>query len=1319
MGGQQLTDLTFDDLRALLEEDGQGGLLDALDAFAGASLVVGAALGGGPGLLALLGPKNELVKIGKQLLAKIAGDSEDFRDRHRRMALAHQLVVYTSFFEAAEPILAVARKEISLSDDVVRRELASPRPSGHGHPESSHPGDGAAPIDEALLIPHPVQTLEDRQDAVSTFYASLARGLSQALTALPGWLEMSLKVQDDLGDRMQMLPYAALEAYEARYFELAARFPQFLTWANMHQRLQEQEQLDEISQAIARVEALQSDGGGGKLDVGLAELGLAVASIPAAQRAEEARLVSEGLARTYADAISERIIEDSYDEAGVTLVYPRRKDIFIPQAFRALTIPRRAASAPTLEKESLWRESGAAREGLGAFLLNYLGSPYSTETPLVVLGHPGSGKSLLTWMLAARLATPNYNPVRIELRDIDVEQDLQAQIESQIATDTGRRIDWATFSDRLADAPPVLILDGFDELLQASGRVYADYLAKVQRFQQREAVQGRPLRAIVTSRITLIDKAQVPAGTTVLRLEEFDARRRRKWIDVWNAHNEPYFAKAGVNRFELPDEEAVEELASQPLLLLMLALFDSEDNQLHEHVDLDRTLLYDNLLRRFVVRERSKGEDGSAFQALDRRRRQEEVDREMRRLGVAAMSMFNRRTLHILSDQLDHDISYFGLERPSGRDFGVPLSQGDLLLGSFFFVHESRSPSGARRGEADDDGEVDSAFEFLHNTFGEFLTADFILSTVIEQARTLSLLTETPGLETAFEQQLQPDNLSDSWFLSLGYTPLFTRPVVLEMIGEWTPHALERARLEEASFVASMEALLYAQLRHLLAGSAPPAAIGAGAKTPYEQLSLLDHYGIYSLNLILLRVAVAADGQYRFDETALGPREEGATSAWDRLVHLWRLAMPRASLAGLAADMRTTRWDGQPEIAYEPSPDGPPPGVLGEIWLAAEALGDDATSAIAGLLLDESISASYGTMRIGDIAEKLDAAGIDLELWLLLRDLRRRGWVVDPRRDERLCHHLTSREPFTRLHAELFGLLAHPDAPPQVLDAVRSRLPVPSLDVLLEHSAVYGEGYVKLAAALDSGWARELISRTFRPDLFEWRQIQATAALDPSLLAAVVDLMSDIGRIDDGLLPRSAGRGGPIEVEGPEIAGELAKLAREARDGSLLIALLRLGLEASHDRLYETARNRLRGLGPAPIVRTASPDRLRMLVRAYDKRHDPQLRALLAAIAEANAASPVLPIDIAFDLWGTTGVESLQGTGRDLLERVSWPGAATDEEAEARLRLTIYSQDRDNLLSQYSRAEQLMLGLGLTDRTRLTLSTWRALSEWLDLSDIR
>ena len=91
--------------------------------------------------------------------------------------------------------------------------------------------------------------------------------------------------------------------------------------------------------------------------------------------------------------------------------------------------------------------------------------------------------------------------VRVVLREIPADMDLQDQVEQAVRRTTGERLEWPALVRSAGHALPVVLLDGFDEMLQATGVSQTDYLVKVRAFQQREAAQGRPVAAVVTSRI--------------------------------------------------------------------------------------------------------------------------------------------------------------------------------------------------------------------------------------------------------------------------------------------------------------------------------------------------------------------------------------------------------------------------------------------------------------------------------------------------------------------------------------------------------------------------------------------------------------------------------------------------------------------------------------------------------------------------------------------------------------------------------------------------------------------------------------------------
>jgi hypothetical protein len=782
------------------------------------------------------------------------------------------------------------------------------------------------------------------------------------------------------------LPEESAKCFEAQYVELARRYPDFAVWANLQEHKSTKALIADLATYVGKYASL-STAAETSLDIGFTRLHEAVLSIPETLQISQATDLVVSLTKHYQARIEEPIIEDKdeIEEGKPRLSFPRVCDAFVPQSFRVL---RQMGKAKRLEDESAWDDL-PRRNNLGAFMLSYLSSPYSTESPLLVLGHPGSGKSLLTTVLSAQLMSMHYTAVRVPLREVNAEAGIVAQIEESIGRITNVKVDsWAKLSGAFRNNPPLVILDGYDELLQASGKVFSGYLKDVQTFQKNEAEQGRPVRVIVTSRITLIDKATIPVGATILRLLEFEKKQRERWVSIWNRSNTNYFRDAKIEKFSLPDEgesgaDKILSLAQQPLLLLMLALYDSQGNQLRKSRALDRTKLYDSLLRRFVTRERGKDKSFDDARAAEKKKI---LDGEMERLGVAALGMYNRRKVHILSPELNEDLKFFNLERPMTVLSGKALNQADLLLGSFFFIHKAKAQ---HSGGALEHHEEASAFEFLHNTFGEFLTGDFILRRALAEVEALKALQESDVLRAQLEQRLgDADGFQREWFASLVYTPLFTRPVVLEMMREWVRHVFSERALPGKSFVTLLDTIILNQIKRLLSKREMPSIIRKetaqeGYRAPFGDHPLLGHIAIYSVNLILLRIIVSAD-PFVFDESQVGTHEDGARP-WDRLTHIWRSWFALENLNGVTAVMSVSREGSEVTIrAKEPFQAAESRDRLEMYSNVAVSLGDNISAGIAGLILFDPYR-DANPVEIEDIAKRLDSEKLDVAFQVLIK----------------------------------------------------------------------------------------------------------------------------------------------------------------------------------------------------------------------------------------------------------------------------------------------------------------------------------------------
>ena len=483
----------------------------------------------------------------------------------------------------------------------------------------------------------------------------------------------------------------------------------------------------------------------------------------------------------------------------------------------------------------------------------------------------------------------------------------------------------------------------------------------------------------MTSRITLIDKAVIPDGSTILRLLEFDDAQRNKWISVWNKTNETYFDLAGIKPFVLPASPKLAPIAEQPLLLLMLALYDSPANQLHGATGLDQCVLYDSLLRRFIERERMK--DGDFEQIKASTDRTAEIDKDMERLGVAAIGMFNRHALHIRATQLDGDIDFFALRRTVPPGTGRQLSQAELILGSFFFVHQSTAQ---QRGDGGVEREADTAFEFLHNTFGEFLVAHFVVNLLIAQCRYLHKLKADPELASTRAKLLtDPDGLPSAWYASLMYAALFARPVIVSMMAEWFRNAIKKTHLKDHDVLVGFDDIIRAEVRRITNGREFPSVMISKA-TSFGSLPLLGSLANYSLNLITLRVAIS-DGSYTFNDAEFSSTDR-RPPAWDRLTHLWRSWLSPDALNALNAIVTSERRGQAVFLRRSDSPSLPAVGRRIETMMnVALAVADEAQIAFTGILMHDPYQRHAVSLQRARSAAAMEQLGIDDEI--LLREL--------------------------------------------------------------------------------------------------------------------------------------------------------------------------------------------------------------------------------------------------------------------------------------------------------------------------------------------
>lgn len=748
-----------------------------------------------PAVLGWLGARDEFAGHCRDLIDGAApGRSGRSRlDRTRHLAAAHTLVVVLAYFEALRGVPLTLLPE-------------------NAGPPSAARGFVAAVLAAGELIPESYGSSEDFGVRLASHYRMLS---SAMLDFLAGPAARDQPASEGLTARLDAVASAAVDRYRRLLRSLAADFPEVDRW---------------IGAGVRAVPLVPS----------LGRLGQLLTAIASDRVPED---VCAGLARAYQARLHRPLVPSDELPAGMRV--PTLATAYVPPLYR---VTEMSPELPVGD-EARW-EALAPRDDLDDLLSGFLTSPRCTQAPLMILGQPGAGKSVLCRVLAARLPAADFVAVLVSLREVAAVADLLDQIEQAVRAATAMRIGWPELAGAAAGALPVVMLDGFDELLQATGVSQSDFLTRVAQFQQRELDQGRAVAVLVTTRTSVADRARIPPETLLLRLEPFDRARIAAWLAPWNEANEDYFRQHRLQPLTPAALAPHPDLASQPLLLLMLALYDADSNALQDITtdELSHGDLYERLLRVFAAREVTRHHLDLTDADLE-----SAVDEELRRLSIVAFAMLNRARQWVTDAELEHDLTaLLGQPDATPAQLRNRLSQGTLMLGRFFFVH---------RAQAMRDDAVVATYEFLHATFGEYLVARLVWQVLGDTAARSAVGT-------------LPFNRADHSLLYalLSFATLTTRTPTIRFLAGM------------AAKVSSVRRADYGTLLLRLFGRAGYPQPGHGFDD-YEPrcLTVACRQAAYGVNLVTLAVLVSGDVLI----SQLYPKHVEPVGAWHDDCLLW------------------------------------------------------------------------------------------------------------------------------------------------------------------------------------------------------------------------------------------------------------------------------------------------------------------------------------------------------------------------------------------------------------------------------------------------
>jgi hypothetical protein len=266
-------ELTFKEVYNFLKQD-DTPLVEGADQLLGLAIVCSPVVFGTPALsaLTLLRPKNELIKLGKNLLKKVTRKKDkDYLARVERMRMAYGLICYTAFFEALDNMLPNdLRKALDLKESEKTRlaECATKEMASQTEEDTEVLSER---VEWGLLpFPHPV-TPDEQSERLGRLYSNMAEGFVGFLDRLAVWeirdAEMVAQAKRDL----EKLPQRALTCFEGQYLELVRTYQDFSLWSRLHENKAIRSKLRALSDYHEKHTSFLV-GSEKKIDIGFSEL---------------------------------------------------------------------------------------------------------------------------------------------------------------------------------------------------------------------------------------------------------------------------------------------------------------------------------------------------------------------------------------------------------------------------------------------------------------------------------------------------------------------------------------------------------------------------------------------------------------------------------------------------------------------------------------------------------------------------------------------------------------------------------------------------------------------------------------------------------------------------------------------------------------------------------------------------------------------------------------------------------------------------------------------------------------------------------------
>ncbi len=405
---------------------------------------------------------------------------------------------------------------------------------------------------------------------------------------------------------------------------------------------------------------------------------------------------------------------------------------------RQIFVPLRAyyEHKPKTSRETRHNEERPERHvfELEDYLDNFLNAPASDGRLRLISGGPGSGKSSFSKMWAAKLAErDDLQVLFIPLDYLDVERELPDAVDEFLQDDLKRELGMVLdnpLKQRHPSKRLVLILDGLDELAlqgkaaQDTARRWFNNMRDFVRLENQRQ-NSAPVLALVSGRDIAVQGVEMPKRECILhvlpyKISFFDAIKYYKGVEElihedrrllwWQKYSERSAQFDG----ELPEEissQDFDEITSWPLLNYLLAQTLLAARATGQKIEPNINEVYGHLLTKVYNRVwadegnlhlRDSGFDESTFREV---------------LQEVALAIWQSDSSAASESIIEERCKRVGLVE-SLNEFRRGVESGFARLLTAFYFRQKDQRAGER------------SFEFTHKSFGEYLTACRIVTSL-------------------------------------------------------------------------------------------------------------------------------------------------------------------------------------------------------------------------------------------------------------------------------------------------------------------------------------------------------------------------------------------------------------------------------------------------------------------------------------------------------------------------------------------------------------------------------------------------------------